>query len=291
MAENQTRFARVRAAFERVEFRDPVAAATYEFLIFGFKQAWACLFGALLLALMLVTRLFWPHDAPIARMDFLFLAALGIQVALLALRLETLREAKVIALFHLVGTVMELFKTSVGSWTYPEPALFRIEGVPLFSGFMYASVGSYIARVWRGFEFSFTNYPPLWSTFLLAAAIYVNFFAHHFTADLRLGLFLATALMFWRTQVVFTPLRTPRRMPLLVGWFLVALFIWSAENIATFAHIWTYPHQSGGWQLVRPEKLGAWYLLMIISFVAVSWPHRRELDWAARTHPAPNRAA
>ena len=53
----------------------------------------------------------------------------------------------------LVGTVMEMFKTGVGSWIYPEPSFFRIGGVPLFSGFMYAAVGSYIARAWRLFDF------------------------------------------------------------------------------------------------------------------------------------------
>ena len=34
-------------------------------------------------------------------------------------------EAKVILLFHVTGTVMEIFKTSVGSWIYPEAALLR----------------------------------------------------------------------------------------------------------------------------------------------------------------------
>ncbi len=63
-------------------------------------------------------------------------------------------------------------------------------------------------------------------------------------------------------------------MPLLIGWFLVALFIWFAENIGTFAHAWSYPNQRNGWELVSPAKLGAWYLLMIISFVLVSLVHR-----------------
>jgi len=37
----------------------------------------------------------------------------------------------------------------------------RIMGVPLFSGFMYACVGSYMARVWRIFDFRFDRFPPL----------------------------------------------------------------------------------------------------------------------------------
>ena len=74
-------------------------------------QAWACLFGALLLALIIGTRLFYPDDAGLTRYDFLFLAALAIQIVMLATRLETLDEAKVILIYHIVGTIMEVFKT------------------------------------------------------------------------------------------------------------------------------------------------------------------------------------
>lgn len=243
-------------------------------MLFGFKQGWACLFGALLLALLIGTHLFYPADAALARYDFLTLAALAIQVAMLALRLESWDEAKVILAFHVTGTAMELFKTAAGSWLYPEPSLLRIAGVPLFSGFMYAAVGSYIARVWRIFDFRYTGFPPLWTATTLAAAIYVNFFAHHWLPDMRIALFAITALLFRRCAVWFTPWRTARRMPLLIGWLLVALFIWIAENLATFSRAWVYPNQADGWSLVSPHKLGAWYLLMIISFVLVALVHR-----------------
>ena len=109
---------------------------------------------------------------------------------------------------------------------------------------------------------------------LFAAAIYVNFFAHHWLYDIRWFLFAATALLFWRCQVWFRPLHVHRRMPLLVGWGLVALFLWFAENIGTFARAWTYPSQNDGWHMVGLEKLGSWYLLMIISFVLVSLVQR-----------------
>jgi len=62
-------------------------------------------------------------------------------------------------------------------------------------------------------------------------------------------------------------------MPLAIGFGLVATFIWIAENIATFAKAWTYPGQAAEWTLVSPHKLGAWYLLMIISFVLVAAIH------------------
>ena len=247
-----------------------------EFLAFGLKQAWACLFGAAMLALILLTHLFYPADAELARYDALVIGACLIQAAMLVWRLESWAEARVILAFHLVGTAMEVFKTAAGSWSYPEPNLLRIGGVPLFSGFMYAAVGSYLARAWRLFEFRFTRYPPRPATLALALAIYVNFFAHHYGPDLRLGLFALVGLLWWGCRVHYRPLRHRLAMPLLVGFGLVALFIWFAENLGTFARAWTYPDQAGGWRLVSPAKLGAWYLLMIISFVLVTLVHRPE---------------
>ncbi len=273
---HHTRFERIRLRLEAAQPTRGWTAWTYEFLLFGFKQGWACLFGGLMLALLLATHLWYPADAPIARYDFLTLGAIVIQAGMLVFRLETLEEAKVILAFHVVGTVMELFKTAHGSWLYPEPSVLRIGDVPMFSGFMYAAVGSYIARVWRIFDFRFTEYPPQWASYALATAIYVNFFAHHWLPDVRLILFAATALLFWRTRVYFRPFRTHRWMPLLVGWLLVALFIWFAENIGTYSRAWLYPGQEDGWHMVSLGKLGAWYLLMIVSFVLVAAVHRRE---------------
>ena len=269
MIPTHSRFLAVRQWLEAYDPGTGWRLWLYEFLLFGFKQAWACLFGALLLALLLGTHLLYPDDAVLHRYDFLTLSALAIQAGMLAFRLETWEEAKVILVFHVVGTVMELFKTAAGSWTYPEASVLHIGAVPLFSGFMYASVGSYIARVWRIFDFRFSHYPPRWTTWLLAAAIYVNFFAHHWTVDIRLALFALTALLFWRTRIHFRNFRLHRWMPLLLGFGLVALFIWLAENIATFANAWNYPGQEDGWEPVSIAKLGSWYLLMLISFVLV----------------------
>jgi uncharacterized membrane protein YoaT (DUF817 family) len=262
----------------------------HEFLLFGLKQAWACLFGGLMLALMVATFLFWPillegGDAPPARYDFLVIAAAAIQVALLALKLERRDEALVILAFHGVGTVMEVFKTAHGSWIYPEPSLLRIGGVPLFSGFMYACIGSYIARIWRLLDFRFVRYPPVWTTWALAIAAYLNFFTHHYGPDIRVGLFAASVVLFGRTWVVFTPDRTPRRMPLLLGFVLVALFIWFAENLGTLAGAWAYPSQRDGWRMVSIGKLGAWYLLMLLSYVLVTAVHRPRRVEQARPSP------
>jgi len=223
-----------------------------------------------MLALLLATFLWYPSDAAVARYDVLTLSALAIQLALLLTRLESLEEAKVIAVFHVVGTVMEIFKTAAGSWVYPEASLLRIAGVPLFSGFMYAAVGSYLARVWRIFDFRFVHFPPLWLQACLAVAIYVNFFAHHYLPDIRWLLFGATVIVYGRCWVRFRPDVAHRSMPLVVGFLLVALFIWFAENIGTFARAWTYPGQDVSWHMVSWAKLGSWYLLMIISFVLVA---------------------
>jgi uncharacterized membrane protein YoaT (DUF817 family) len=256
--------------------RSPWRGAAYEFLWFGLKQAWACLFGGLLLALIVGTFLFWPEGAPVSRYDFLVVGAVAIQVGMLALKLESRDEAVVILMFHVAGTVMELFKTTQGSWVYPEDSLLRIGAVPLFSGFMYAAVGSYIARVQRVFHIRVRGYPPFWMTAVLAAAVYVNFFAHHWLWDARWLLFAATALIFGRGWFWFTTDRRRRGMPLLLGYVLVALFIWFAENLATFGRAWTYPSQEAGWTMVGLEKLGSWFLLMILSIVLVSIVHRPE---------------
>ncbi len=250
------------------------ARAATEFLAFGIKQDYACIFGALLLALILATRFLYPDGAALTRYDFLFLAALAIQVWLLAARYETLDEAKVILIFHVVGTAMEVFKTAAGSWIYPEESFFRIGGVPLFSGFMYAAVGSYLARISRILDFGYTNYPPLWTTWLFALAIYVNFFTHHYTIDIRLGLFAVLFVLYGRTWVHYSAYRYRQRMPLVLGFFLVALFIWFAENLGTFARAWRYPDQANGWTFVSLAKLNAWVLLMIISFVLVTLVNR-----------------
>lgn len=255
--------------------RGPITRFVFEFVTFGIKQAWACLFGGAMVALLLGTFLFYPDEAVLPRYDFLTLSAIALQAGFLITRLETWEEARVILVFHIVGTVMEIFKTSAGSWIYPEEAYLRIAGVPLFSGFMYAAVGSYLARVWRIFEFRFDRFPPLWLQGLLALAIYINFFTHHFTVDIRLALYLATLVIYGPCVIWFRPDERHRFMPLVIGLLLVAIFIWFAENIGTYARAWTYPHQDGvNWSPVSIQKLGSWYLLMIISFVLVAAVHR-----------------
>jgi uncharacterized membrane protein YoaT (DUF817 family) len=263
-----------RQQLRRMAVKGRVSAAVFEFVSFGVKQAWACIFAGTMLAALILTFWLWPGEFWLARYDALVLVSVALQGALLLTRLESLEEARVILVFHIAGTVMELFKTYHGSWAYPEESVLRIGAVPLFSGFMYAAVGSYLARVWRIFEFRFDHFPPLWAQGALAVAIYVNFFAHHWIADLRGALFVLIGVVYGRTIVWFRSDVAHRPMPLIVGFGLVALFIWFAENLATYARAFVYPDQEAGWSVVSLGKYGSWYLLMILSFVLVAAIHQ-----------------
>src|SRR4029077_14830881 len=191
-----------------------LASGICEFLVFGVKQAAACVFaGSFLFLLAISSHISIPG---LARYDFLFLAAVAIQIVLVAVRLENWREVAVLSLFHLIGVGLELFKTSphVRSWSYPEPAFFHLRTVPLYSGFMYASVASYIMQAWRLMRVKLTEFPPFAMAVGVSAAIYANFFTNHYIPDLRWPLAAAVLVLFRRTQVHFTVTRTERRMPL-----------------------------------------------------------------------------
>ncbi len=257
-----------------------------EFALFVLKQGWACLFGGLMLTAIIASKFLWQPDWPIHRYDALFLFALATQAAFLRFRLETWEEARVILLFHLTGTAMEWFKVHAGSWAYPEPAALKLMGVPLFSGFMYAAVGSYMARVIRIFDMRFTPYPPFAATVALALAIYANFFAHHFLPDLRYALFAATLALYARTSVWFRVSTRHLRMPLPLAAFLSSIALWLAENIGTMTGTWLYSGQIAG-QAVSLGKLGSWYLLLYVSFVTVTVVSRAALGGPAPATSGP----
>src|SRR5699024_12457283 len=95
---------------------------------------------------------FQPDDASLSRNDLPVVLASLIQTGMLAARLETGRELIVIIVFHIVGTGMEIFKTAAGSWNSAPGGWLHIGAVPLFTGFMYAAVGSYLVRVHHLFD-------------------------------------------------------------------------------------------------------------------------------------------
>lgn len=237
--------------------------------VFAIRQAWAALFGGLIIGAILLTQFVTLPWLP--RYDWLFLFAIMIQGFMLITRLEKPHEVITILVFHLIGLGMELFKTSanIGSWSYPGEAYFKLGNVPLFSGFMYAAVGSYIARAWRVMDLAFNPYSNRIYTLVLAFAIYTNFFTHHYLHDIRWLLFVAIILLYGRVWVSYTLYTTVHRMPLIVGFGLIALVIWLAENIATYTSVWLYPDQVNQWHMVSITKIGSWILLMIISFIMV----------------------
>lgn len=207
------------------------------------------------------------------RYDFLFIAAVLIQICLVVFKLETKDEAKTIFLFHIIGLCLELFKThpSVGSWSYPEFGYLKIMDVPLYSGFMYASVGSYIAYAWKAFKLRLINPPTYLTSILLGILIYLNFFTNHFIYDFRMFLFLLIAVIYYKTFVFFTPREKEYRMPLVLSFFLIGFFVWIAENIATYLGAWKYPSQIHEWHVVGIQKISSWFLLVIICFIVVAY--------------------
>jgi uncharacterized membrane protein YoaT (DUF817 family) len=247
-----------------------VRAAAVEFLVFGLKQARACVFAGSFFALLAVSK---AVDVPgLARYDLLFLGAIALQALLVVARIETLDEIKVIALFHVLGLALEIFKTSpsIRSWSYPEPGIFKIAGVPLYSGFMYAAVGSYMCQAWRLLDLDLERYPSHAISVPLAAGIYLNFFTHHALPDVRWILAGLVFAAFFRTRVLFTATTPRRRMPLALSFLLIGFFVWVAENIATYFGAWTYPNQRDGWRPVGLGKIGSWGLLVILSFILIA---------------------
>lgn len=240
----------------------------------------ASYFGVFLLSLFLLTQFFTVPF--VSRYDFIFLAAVAFQLCALLSGSEHTREFVVILIFHILATGMELFKThpTVGSWVYPEAAgaVFVLGTVPLFSGFLYSSVGSYISRAFIFLELSYEHFPAYYHLWILATLIYVNFFTHHFLFDIRYFLFAYVFLLFFKTRVHFRVYRKGRTMPFLLTALLTSMFVWVAENIGTFTHIWLYPNQVESWQLVSIAKAGSWFLLLVLSFALVSIIYRDRLS-------------
>ena len=237
-----------------------------QFLRFGLTQLVSCLFPAALFAGLAISKYV---DLPIPRYDALLVYCLLLTFGFWVVRLETWREIAVIFGFHLVGLALELFKVQVGSWQYPGDAVTKFAGVPLFAGFMYAAVGSYICQAWRRFDLRVSGYRPILTT-ALAVLIYANFFTHHWIVDLRIPIAVFLLVVLRRTWVFYTVGVRRYRMPLALSFVLIGFFLWIAENGGTFLDAWNYPDQVSVWRLVHPSKFGAWALLVSMSFVLVA---------------------
>lgn len=182
--------------------------------------------------------------------------------------LEERREVFVICVFHALGLAMEIYKVSKGSWMYPEFGYSKVYGVPLYSGFMYASVASYLCQSWRCFELQFTRWPKIEVASVLAALIYINFYTNAYIVDIRFILIPEVLWSFRGTYVSFLTADDRRRtVPLCVALLIVALLVWMAENGATILGAYSYPHQIAGWGFVRLRIFASWFLLIVVSAV------------------------
>lgn len=251
-----------------------------ELWCFFIANAKASYFGGFLLGLFLLTEFVTiPY---ISRYDFIFLSAVAFQLCALLFRFESRREFFVILFFHLLATGMELFKTNpaIGSWMYPglPGVIFALSTVPLFTGFLYSAVGSYISRAFIFLKLSFEHFPAYIHVWILAALIYINFFTHHYVYDIRYLLYGYIVIIFFKTKVRYQVYRVRRSMPFLLTSLLTAFFVWIAENIGTFTNVWLYPSQIEHWHLVSLSKLGSWFLLLILSFALVSIIYRDKLE-------------
>lgn len=248
----------------------------WHFIIANIKASY---FGAFLLAVFLFTELVTVPC--ITRYDFIFLSAIAFQFCALIFKFEKAREFFAIFLFHILATGMELFKTNpaVGSWTYPgmEGVFFVLYTVPLFSGFLYSAIGSYISRAFTYLHLEYKNFPAYFHLWILAILVYLNFFTHHFVYDIRYFLFLYIFIIFWKTKVYFKVYQKERSMPFLVTVVLTSFMVWIAENIGTFTQIWLYPSQIEYWHYVSFNKMGSWFLLLILSFALVSIIYRDKI--------------
>jgi uncharacterized membrane protein YoaT (DUF817 family) len=234
---------------------------------FTIRQIKCCVFPFGVIAALAFTKVVEVPGLP--RYDLMLILCLFMQWGMVAFRLETKDELKVVGLFHILGLALELHKTQMGSWSYPEAAYSKIGDVPLYSGFMYASVASYICQAWRRLDLSFDRMPPAWASWGLALVGYANFFMRGILPDLRWPIIALVFLAFWPTRVGYNVSGLRRHMPLGLSFVLIGGALWTAENIATYFGAWQYPNQRNGWDFVEASKGTSWFLLVIVSFLLV----------------------
>jgi uncharacterized membrane protein YoaT (DUF817 family) len=251
-------------------FSKPRATSWLQQLIFFTEQeALSCIFPVSIFATLAVTQM--VHIPGLPRYDLILLTCLLIQAVMYFSGLETLDEIKVISLFHVFGLALEVFKVHHGSWAYPETAYTKVLGVPLYSGFLYASVASYMCQAWRRLDLRLLNWPRGRLIWLFAIAIYLNFFTEQWIPDVRFVLMLLVLVLFWNSKVRYTVAGVNHFMRLPLSFLLIGFFVWLAENISTFFNAYRYPNQEQGWAFVHTSKITSWFLLVIISFICVAW--------------------
>jgi uncharacterized membrane protein YoaT (DUF817 family) len=261
-------------AYDSMGFRLPGPGKRLRFLAsFVWLEAQACTFPFALVGLLVLTK---AIDLPwLARYDWLFLLCIGVQLIMVATKLETWRDAAVVGVFHLLGIGLDLYKVKQGSWTYPEPAFFVVGQVPLYAGFMYGSVASFMALAWKKHALRAKDWPDWRLTLPIATLIYAQFFLPVWGVWSRIAMVALVCLVFRRCTVHFTAASERWWIPMPVAFVLIGSMIYVAENIATYFGAWSYPYQMQGWTPVDPNKLLSWILLMTVSLVVVAEYKRR----------------
>ena len=195
-----------------------------ELLAFGYKNAISCISPVFIFGMLAISRMFDPSILP--RYDFLLMVCVLAQIILFLSGIESKREVAVIFIFHGLGVLLEWHKVNVGSWSYPEEAYTKFFGVPLYSGFMYSSVASYICRAWDNFDLKIVQWPHSALAISVGAIIYLNFFTNAFMMDVRWHIIPALCAIFWKTKVEFNSNGVIRQMPMLLSFVLSGFFIW-----------------------------------------------------------------
>lgn len=129
-----------------------------QLLEFAWSQTRASAFAAALLGGLAASQVL--PNIPVARYDLLLCYGVLLTLVFWRRGWERGRDIAVIAACHCVGLAFELVKVQLGSWSYPEPAVLKFAGVPLYGGFLYAAVGSYVCRAWHLLDLELVRYRP-----------------------------------------------------------------------------------------------------------------------------------
>jgi uncharacterized membrane protein YoaT (DUF817 family) len=227
------------------------------------REAISATFSLVLLAAIALTDA--VRVPGIARYDLLLVVGVVTQVVMVWRKMETWLDVLVMALYHGLGLLLETYKVNHGSWSYPEAALTKIGNVPLYSGFMYASVASYMSVAYRVFRLEFGGWPGKWWSGLALVLVYGQFFLPAQNLAIRAALAGVIVAVYWRCWVHFDAGGVRLKMPLNVSFGLIGFFVWVAENWATHFHGWVYPNQLDGWEPVQFSKVLSWSLMVVVS--------------------------
>lgn len=227
------------------------------------RESISATFSLILLASIALTELI--RVPGVARYDVLLVVGLVTQVSMVWGKMETWLDVLVMAIYHVLGLVLETYKVRHGSWSYPEPAFTKIGLVPLYSGFMYASVASYMSVAYRVFQLEFVGWPGKWWSGLALLIVYGQFFLPAPNLWVRAAVAGVVAVVYRRSWVHFDSGGHRLKMPLTVAFGLIGFFVWIAENWATHFRGWVYPNQADGWEPVHFGKVLSWSLMVVVS--------------------------